>query len=236
MGMSPRVLIVAAMEREIAPLLRGFIRERNTSGLRVFRREDTTLVCGGIGMDAASHAASWAIAEYDAEVVMSVGFAGALVPGCKAGDVITPGTVINADTSESFSVSGGHGVLVSTSTVASGAGKRDFASKYGAQAVDMEAAAVGRVARSNGILFFAIKAISDELGFAMPPLQKFIDESGHFRASELLTYAAVRPSLWPVLARLGIASRKASSQLCSWLENQMSRHFRDIVENQTAGK
>jgi adenosylhomocysteine nucleosidase len=234
--MSARVGIIAALKREIAPLLRSFSHQSGAFAFEVFRREETTLVCGGIGLIPAGSAASWLIAQHKPEVVMSVGFAGALVPDCKVGDVITPGTVIDGDTGESFSVSGGHGLLVSTSAVASETGKRELAAKYGAQAVDMEAAAVGRVARKNGIPFFAVKVISDELGFAMPPMERFVDAAGQFRTSELLAYTFVRPALWPVLVRLGSNSRKASSQLCGWLENQISRDFEDILQAQPASK
>jgi adenosylhomocysteine nucleosidase len=228
--MSPRAGIVAALEREVAPLVRNFTREAGQPGLMVFRQGDVTLVCGGIGLRPATSATRWIIAQHKPEVVMSVGFAGALVPDCKVGDVVTPGTVIDGDTGESFSVSGGRGVLVSTLAVASETGKREFAAKYGAKAVDMEAAATARVAQENGIAFFAVKVISDEVGFAMPAMERFVDEAGQFHTFELLAYAAVRPRLWPVLVRLGANSRRASSQLCGWLENQMSRDFHDILD------
>jgi adenosylhomocysteine nucleosidase len=159
---------------------------------------------------------------------MSIGFAGALVDRYRVGDVITPATVLDAATGERFG-SQGSGVLVTASGVLSEAEKRNFAAKYEADAVDMEAAAVARVAQENGLPFMAVKAISDELGFAMPPMDRFVANSGQFQTSRLLAHAAVRPSLWPVLLKLGRNAKKASSQLCGWLENQISRDFQDIL-------
>ncbi|HVZ18691.1 MAG TPA: hypothetical protein VG897_16335, partial [Terriglobales bacterium] len=84
--------------------------------------------------------------------------------------------------------------------------------------------------QENGIPFFSAKVISDEVDFAMPPLQQFVGETGQFRTSEFLAHVAIRPSLWPAVARLGANAGKASSQLCNWLVNQMREDFRDILE------
>ncbi len=159
---------------------------------------------------------------------MSIGFAGGLVPQCHVGDVLTPATVIDSSSGDIFATSDGKGVLVTATGVMAEAEKQSLAARYNAQAVDMEASAVARVAQENGIPFFAVKAISDEVGFAMPPLQQFVSD-GQVRTSKLLAYVAVRPSLWPALMRLGKNAKTASSQLCAWLENQISRDFRDIL-------
>ena len=47
-----------------------------------------------------------------------------------------------------------------------------------ADVVDMEAAAVAAVARETGLHFAAIKAISDELEFVMPPFKRFCGRTG----------------------------------------------------------
>ena len=44
----------------------------------------------------------------------------------------------------------------------------------------MEGAAVAQVANERGLKFAAMKAISDEAAFVMPPLNRFIDENGKF--------------------------------------------------------
>ena len=81
----------------------------------------------------------------------------------------------------------------------------------------------------------AAKVISDDVNFAMPPMDRFVDASGGFRSSRLMAYAAIRPWLWPVLVRLGLNAKRASSQLCGWLEYQMSKDFQDI-QREVCGK
>ena len=71
----------------------------------------------------------------------------------------------------------GHGVLVSAAGVAGVEQKAKLAESYGAQAVDMEAAAVARGAQAQGVGFLAVKAISDESDFHMPALDRFVDET-----------------------------------------------------------
>ena len=227
----PRVAVVAALEREIAPLAKALTRRKQVpNGIVAFEADYLLIVCGGIGTPRAAVATGWAIATLKPEVVMSVGFAGALNPAGKVGSVITPGTVIDAGTGEAHTVRAGQGVLVTESAVAARRGKRELALLYNADAVDMEAAAVARVAKENATAFFAAKVISDEVDFALPPLQQFVSEAGKFRTSEFLAHVALRPALWPAVARLGANASKASSQLCNWLENQMRRDFQDILE------
>jgi len=226
-----RLALIAALEREVAPLAKTFTRRKQRpEGMTAFGRDYLLMVCGGIGMKQAASATRWAIATLKPEVVMSIGFAGALKPSGKVGDVITPGTVIDGGTGEVFSVRTGQGVLVTENAVVAQRSKRELASSYEADAVDMEAAGVARAAQENGIPFFAAKVISDEVDFAMPPLQNFVSEAGKFRTPEFLAHVAVRPKLWPSVARLGANAKYASSQLCSWLENQMSRDFQEILE------
>ena len=230
MGMRPKVGIVAALEREVAPLAKKFVKRSNgPKGLAIFEKNDVWLVCGGMGEKQAAAATGWLIASHNPEVVMSVGFAGALIPGCRAGDVITPGTVVDGKTGERYQASQSKEILVSNSGVLAEEGKRELAAKFGAQAVDMEAAAVAQVAQQNGIAFFAVKAISDELDFVMPPMDRFVTEAGKFSTVRFLSYVAVRSGTWMSVAQLGRNSRKASSQLCQWLENQISRDFQDVI-------
>lgn len=226
--MPPRVALIAALEREVANLVRGFRRRRDLTELfSVFESANVSLICAGIGAQRAAAATRWAIATLKPEVVMSIGFAGALVLDRRVGDVIAPATVVDGNTGESFSSRCGNGVLVTASSVLGREEKRTLAARYHSEAADMEAAAVARVAQESGIPFFAAKTISDEMDFPMPPLDRFIDGQGRFRNSKLLAYAVVRPALWPVLVRLRANAKTASSQLCRWLENQISRDFQD---------
>jgi adenosylhomocysteine nucleosidase len=221
-----RIAIVAALEREVRPLVKRWrVSEKEHSGrqFRFFEEGEVALVCGGIGAEPARRAAEAVIAMYAPTVVYSVGFAGALELGLKAGDVIQPSQVINAGDGSRVNVSGGSGILVSFGSVATPEQKAKLRESFGAGLVDMEAAAVARAAQARSIEFAAVKAISDEFDFTFPPMERFVDSDGGFQQTRFAAFAALRPWLWPKVRRLAINSNLASLALCDWLRSSLNR-------------
>src|SRR5712671_4793803 len=88
---------------------------------------------------------------------------------------------------------------------------------YGADAVDMEAYSVGDVASIYKVPFIAIKAISDELDFPMPPLGRFVTDTGQFSTAGFVAYTAIRPWTWPSVIQLGKNASLASEKLAAAL-------------------
>lgn len=231
---APKVVIVAALEREVplpVKLWRRVERDYDNRRYRFFEGPWAVLVCGGIGPECARRAAEAAIALYQPVLVISAGFAGGLVPDLKAGDTIFPTVVLDAqdgsraetvisDTAVGQRQNSG-GALVSVSSVVDHEGKQRLVAAYGARAVDMEAAAVARGAEARGVPFIAAKTISDELGQILPPMQRFITADGLFSTWRFLAYVAPRVWLWPRVARLARNSRLAAKNLSSWLGNDV---------------
>jgi adenosylhomocysteine nucleosidase len=142
-----KVAMVAALEREVRPLIKHWHsvdREYEGRRFKFFESADAVLICGGMGAEAARRATEAVIALYRPELVQSVGFAGGLDPAFKVGEIFSPSRVIDARDGSSVETSAGSGVLVSSATVAGPEQKRKLAESYRAQAVDMEAAAVAR--------------------------------------------------------------------------------------------
>jgi len=215
-----KIAIVAALEREVRPLVKNWrVSEQEYDGrrFRIFENNDVVLICGGIGSVPARRAAEAVIALFTPAKVYSAGFAGALDPHLKIGDVLRPRKVINAADCSSTSMNEGDGVLVSFGSVASPEQKRKLQESFAAQAVDMEAAAVLRAAEARQIGFAAIKAISDESNFVFPSTERFIDSDGNFLEGQFALFAAMRPWLWPRTLRLAQNSRRASRALCASL-------------------
>lgn len=213
----PRLAIVAALEREVRPLVKSWRvteREHNGRRFRFFENGDVVLVCGGIGAGAARRAAEAIIAVFDPAVVCSAGFAGALDASLKVGDVLRPRTVINARDASRAIVDGGEGALVSFEAVASPAQKAKLHESFAAQAVDMEAASVALSAQARGKQFTVVKAISDEMDFKLPPVDLFLNAEGKFSESRFAFYSAVRPWLWPGVIRLARNGKRAAHALC----------------------
>ena len=220
---SGKIAIIAALEREVRPLVKHWhIATRQFDGrqFKFFQRDRAVLICGGIGAEAARRAAEAIISLYHPVLIQSAGFAGALDSTLKMGNIFIPGCVIDASDGSKLDIGSGMGTLLSAPTVAGSAQKAKFASAYGANAIDMEAAAVGRVAQAHGIQFQAAKAISDEHDFDLPPMQSFVSPDGRFRSIPFALFVALRPWLWIKVARLAKNSAEASRALCEWLNHQ----------------
>jgi adenosylhomocysteine nucleosidase len=225
MSSSAQIAMVAALEREVRPLVKGwrrFEREHEGRCFKFFESGQTVVVCGGIGAEAARRVTEAVIALYMPELVLSVGFAGALDPAMKVGEIFSPSRVIDARDGSSVETAGGSGVLVSALTIASMEQKAKLAEAYAARAVDMEAAAVSRGAQARGVRFMAVKAISDESTFAMPPLDRFVNRDGHFRQGSFAASVVARPWLWSKVFQLAGNSAKASRALCVELDRYIS--------------
>ena len=223
-----RVAIVAALEREVRPLVKRWgVSEKEHDGwrFRFFEERDVVLVCGGVGPTAARRAAEAVLSMFAPALVCSVGFAGALDPELKVGDVIHPKSVVNAEDGSRVTVGTGSGILVSFGSVASPQQKARLRESYGARAVDMEAAAVARSAEAHGIAFVAVKAISDAANFAFPSMEQFVDSDGRFSESRFAWFATLRPWLWPQALELARNSRRAAHALCSSLRSVDSEIF-----------
>jgi adenosylhomocysteine nucleosidase len=220
-----KIAIVAALAREIRPLVKGWrTAEREYDGKRFKFFEngkDAVLVCGGIGPEAARRASEAVIALYSPETLQSAGFAGALDSTLKVGDIFSPARLIDAKDGSSVE-SDGNGVLISFASIAGASQKEKLARAYGAQAVDMEAAAVAGSASSHGIKFTVTKVISDEFGFEIPGMDGFVSREGRFHSGRFLAFAAVRPWLWARVVGLGQRSAKAANALCRELARQLS--------------
>jgi adenosylhomocysteine nucleosidase len=222
----PRFAFIAAMEREVAPLIRGWkVRtlDHGGRGYRLFENGDAVLICGGIGTEAARRATEAVIQEVRPERVVSVGYAGALDPALKVADIVEPRTVINASDGSRTETGSGQGTLVSSTAVAGKEQKGKLGRAYGAVAVDMEAAAVAQGAQVRGVEFAALKAISDAVDFSMPATERFIASNGQFHSVKFALHVAVRPWLWGRTIALARNSAGASGALCAAISQYLER-------------
>jgi adenosylhomocysteine nucleosidase len=220
-----RIAVVAALEREVRPLVKNWqVTEKEHGGrsFRFFEHGDAVLICGGIGAEAARRAAEAVIALFAPKIVYSVGFAGALDSTLKIGDVVWPARVLNAQDGSSVILSDGQGTLVSLESVASPAQKVKLQESYGARFVDMEAAAVARAAELHGVNFGVVKTISDEVDFKFPSAERFIDSNGRFLEGRFAYFVALRPWLWASVIRLARNSGRASHTLCAELASLLA--------------
>jgi adenosylhomocysteine nucleosidase len=221
-----KLVIIAADQIEIASLVRGWSHTRTAAQrhhVDLFENGDVVVGIGGMGPVAARIAADTAYKHCrgDVRALLSVGFAGALDPEMKVGDIFEPAKIICAADDTEIINSGGKGILVSAGAVAGKDAKLSMLKKYGADAVDMEAYSVADVARIYRILFRAIKVISDERDFPMPPMGRFISEQGRFRTGSFIIYSLIRPWIWPTVVNLARNSHRAADALCARLKQEI---------------
>jgi len=210
------IAIVAALETELAPLVKRWSTHLiNTGGrmVRVYESDDAAAVAGGIGAEAAAAASQLILEIYKPNILISCGLAGATTALHKVGEAFRAGEVIDSTTGKRWSGEGGKGILVSSPKVANAGEKKQLAELFSADAVDMEAASVAGVAEGNGIRFMAVKAISDAPEFAMPAIERFIDTEGRFSQRRFVQFLLLRPTLWPATVRLAQNTRRATKAL-----------------------
>ena len=211
--MSRMTGIIAALPREVAPLVKGWKCEKLPGNRTLYMRDNVVVACAGMGPSQVALAVTAARALLPLTELISVGLAGACNPALRVGDVVRAGVVIDRNTGERFLDEQYETVLVSTSTILSIAEKERLRVAYGAAAVDMEAATVARLARAHGLKFRAIKVISDAADFDMGGLSGFATEDGQFREGAFALHAAVRPWMWGRLMALARNSSKAVTAL-----------------------
>jgi adenosylhomocysteine nucleosidase len=212
-----RVGIVAALPGELKPLVRGWKASPAHDGARRWThttKSDTWVaVSAGMGADAARRAFIEAESDGPLELVLSVGWAGAIVPDVLPGHAYAMSIIIDAQTGEQFQLTSGERrlTLVTLARVAGTAEKARLRETYrGAVMVDMEAATVARMAQMRGIPVACIKAVSDGVSAELPDINRFLSMSGQLRMAPFLIYLALRPKYWRQVLELGRNSSKAA--------------------------
>jgi len=217
-----RTAIIAALPGELKPLVRNWPHSsRNGVQFWAQRNEEEELIaaCAGAGQQAATRAFAAIEDGGPIDLVISIGWAGALRSDLPPGSAHNVAGVIDAKTGERFNCDAGAGELwlATSPRVADEIEKLRLASAYKAALVDMEAAAIARLAAMREIPFYCIKGISDSLHAHLPDFNPFIDSSGHFLTARFVLYAMFRPGYWPALIQMGENSRRASQSIAESL-------------------
>ena len=211
-----RAAIIAAMPGELKPLVRGWSHQRGGPvDLWRWKYEEGEWIaaCSGAGRDAATRAFAAAESTGPLDLVLSMGWAGGLTSAMRTGQSYRVSVVIDARTGERFQAakfSLGDHLLVTSPKVAGEFEKHRLATAYNADLVDMEAAAIARLAQMRGIPFYVIKGVSDGLNDKLPDFNRFILPDGRFNMAGMVLFSILRPWHWPSLVRMGENSRKAS--------------------------
>jgi len=219
------------MAAEARILARGEVRPGE-----LFRfPEETMLLLSGIGAERAGQAARFLL-ENGATALMSWGVCGGLEPTFPPGSLLIPKIIISI-AREPYTADllwrqqlknrlKGHmniyeGPLAESKTVLSDpAAKAALGKQTGAIAVDMESAAVARIAKEGGVPFLAVRAIADDAETAIPgSLLHSLNHFGEVLPFRLLLSLLRAPSAVFILPRLGRNFRLARTALAAVARN-----------------
>lgn len=219
-----KIAIVAALPGELKPLVGGWERRGQNVWTGRIGEDEAVAVAGGVGAAAAVRAAERVMVEFKPDVLVSYGWAGALTCALKPPSACAISEVVEAGTGERFATGDPRGYqLITLDRVARFEEKHALAQKHQAVLVDMEAAAVARVAAEHDVAFYCFKGISDGYEDVLPDFSRFISAAGELRMAALLAHVAVRPRYWASLQRLGKNSRAAAAGLASLLREGAGR-------------
>ena len=142
---------------------------------------------------------------------------GLSVTGTGFSPYVQPTSTSAASAHEGIPMQPSNPCLVTSPRVADEAEKRRFAAAYGAGLVDMEAAAIARLAQMRGISFDCIKGVSDGLTDRLPDFNRFLSAQGRFELGRFVFFVLPRPWYWPSLTRMGKNSKRASQSIAKLL-------------------
>ena len=219
-----RIGVIAALPGELKPLVRRAQKMpvARGSGIAMWEWEvagnQVVAICAGMGAPAARRAFTAGEFAGSMDAVISVGWAGALAISARPRECYAVSQVVDSLTGERFFLSGAGERLVTTAHVADSAEKERLAASYGASLVDMEAAAVARLAQMRGIPMACFKAVSDGVGANLPDLNPFIDVDGKMKMLPFLAHISMRPQFWFPLAQLGSNSAAGAQALAKVTE------------------
>ncbi|MEX2300617.1 MAG: hypothetical protein WD733_06755 [Bryobacterales bacterium] len=224
--------MIAADRREFA----GFDRSRwslrpATIGVRwaatgVFNGVQVLLAANGPGRSNALAALDQVCRIGSVSAVVSTGFAGGLDPGLRVGDVFLAETVLEFSAGVEYSVklpecaeSSAHGRLVTVDSVAQDAAAKARLREMGADAVDMEAAALAKAAQARRLPFYCVRAISDDARTSFEvDFNAARRPDGTFSGWRIAAQAGISPRRWRHLMELKRAADKASRNLAAFIE------------------
>ena len=220
--MNETIAILGAVTEEIA----GIKREINISDrVRLDKSEawfgkyqgrNIVLVRTGVGRKRAQNATQQVIDKFNPEVIISMGYAGALTEGLNVGDMFVASTILSPESdSNSFEMDDPKnlkwlelakntpppenvklkiGRLITVDMVVhTPKAKKELGSRFRAEAVEMETLEIALLTRVNKIAFISIRGISDAVNHELIDCSSFLDSDGELSKLRAGWYVLTHP-------------------------------------------
>ncbi|MCH7688438.1 MAG: 5'-methylthioadenosine nucleosidase [Planctomycetes bacterium] len=234
--------IVCALPIELGAFLDRCERVRKYSGGDfVFRggfynRIRIAVVQSGMGFPKARKATQALIDAHTPNWILSAGFAGALLPGMKIGDIVMADSIVDehnhelsvdlrmpADPEKGLHVGR---IVTADNMVRLISEKQMLAKKHHAIAVEMESLAVAQVCRDTKTRFLAVRAISDDLSVDLPPeVLSVVGSTGTMRLGAAIGSFWKRPGSVKDMWGLREKAHQAAGQLATFLDGIVTQLY-----------
>lgn len=223
------ILITFALPDESADFIRRLGAPRRLSGGALPRIAGS--ICGrevqvwhtGVGEKSARRVVADLLHEPLPELLISSGFAGALDPALRIGDIVIGANYSSASLppSRRTAVSG---KLITRSEAAGAADKAALARTTDGIAVDMETQFIHEACVGAGVPMLSARTISDTAGEDLPiPMGVWLDiDAQRPRVAHLLAWLALHPAAIPRFARFVFGIRMARRRLADFLVAEIS--------------
>lgn len=226
------LLLVAADRREFSGFDGlAFRRERYARSLADGKLDGVaaTFVANGVGRGPASAVARAIIDAGSVDTLVSVGFVGALDPALNVGDVFVADRITDGDVEYSGCLPGSsigsyrRGTLLTVDHVVQSAEEKRQLAATAAHAVDMEAAALAKLASERALPFYCVRVVSDcaETSFSID-FNRALRADGSLSVANLVWQMGLRRARWQQVLKLKRDSDLAALSLarflsrCSW--------------------
>lgn len=187
------------------------------------------VVESGTGFARARRATQAMIDAHSPKWILSSGFAGALVPTVKIGDIVVADSIVDthgqtlmidvafpADPQRGLHIGR---ILTSDEIVRLISEKQRLAAQLGAIAVDMESLAVAQVCREQGIRCLSVRSISDDVSSDLPPeVLSLVGPTGTTRLGAALGAIFKRPDSVRDMWKLRQSAHFAAARLATFLD------------------
>ncbi len=231
--MEKRIAIIGAIKDEIAGIKKEM---RITNTLRwptgntfagTWRDAPIVLVRSGMGCDRARRALAEIAGKYTLKRIISIGYAGALDPSLKVGDVVVADQVVYYETLKSYSLDGellgtmpevARGTLLTVDqVVATPPEKKALREKYSAVAVDMETFALAEETQARNLPFASVRAITDTADQGLIDCSHLVEADGEVSKLKAGWHVLTHPGDLKGMIDLGKHAKTATASLTEFL-------------------
>ena len=250
-AMNKIIAILGAVSEEIAEIK----KEMNISNrIRLEKSEawpgkwlgkDIVLVRTGIGKQRAKEATRQVIEKFQPEVIISLGYAGALTEGMNVGDLLIAKNIISSESdSPSLEIEGPENskwlelakmipppgnaqlkvgrLLTVNQVVHTPKAKKELANRFQAEAVEMETLEIFLLARQNNITFISLRGISDAVNHELIDSSSFLSKDGEISKLKASCYVLTHPSSIKKVLSLQSHAKIATQNLTDFVSKLLS--------------